>query len=205
MNTAKNNIEYQIKKQIKEREVAPSRDLWSEIELQKENKQVTSYMSWILAAACLVLTFGLGFVIFSNSSDREKSQNKEMTEVKNIPTQEKPFEEDVRKDQQSMYTYKMAAPERKDVSTKVINDVESSNVLAEQKYILPKKESAQVIVPQIPQIRSEKIIAQADSSKIPAKRKRYVDPSTLLFSVEHKDVIEKTKESNVASVNLNGK
>ena len=36
MNTSKNNIEYQIKKQIDEREIAPSRDLWSEIETQTQ-------------------------------------------------------------------------------------------------------------------------------------------------------------------------
>ena len=40
----------------------------------------------------------------------------------------------------------------------------------------------------------------------PVKKKKYVDPSTLLFSVEHKDVIEKTKDgSNVATIDLNAR
>ena len=34
MNTSKNKIEQQIKKQIEEREIAPTRDLWVEIENQ---------------------------------------------------------------------------------------------------------------------------------------------------------------------------
>jgi hypothetical protein len=48
-------------------------------------------------------------------------------------------------------------------------------------------------------------MAKSDSAKI-QKKKRYVDPSTLLFSVEHKDVIEKSKDgSNVATIDLNTK
>ena len=46
------------------------------------------------------------------------------------------------------------------------------------------------IVSQIPQVPAENIFAKTDSVKVQIKKKRYVDPSTLLFSVEHKDVIE---------------
>lgn len=203
MSTQKDNLEHQIKKQIEEREIAPSRDLWSEIELQKEKKS-TSYMSWAWAAACIVLAFGLGFVLFSNPSEKGKTQHTEIAEIKNDPVQEK-YSEEVHKNTEPVYADKNAIPEKKDVSTKIINEVQPSKVLAEQKQILPQKEGTQIIVPQLPKIKTEQIMAQADSSKIPAKRKKYVDPSTLLFSVEHKDVIEKTKESNVASVDLNGK
>lgn len=46
-------------------------------------------------------------------------------------------------------------------------------------------------------------MAKSDSVKVP-KKKRYVDPSTLLFSVENKEAIEKTKGgSNVAQIDLN--
>lgn len=204
MNTHRDSLEHQIKKQIEEREIAPSRDLWSEIELQKEQKKSRSYMTWVWAAASIVLAFGLGFVLFSNPSEKGKNQHTEIAEIKNMPAQEKSVE-DVNKDTEPVYADKNTNPEKKDISTKIIDEVQPSKVLAEQKQILPQKESTQMIVPQLPKIKTEQIIAQADSSKIPAKRKKYVDPSTLLFSVEHKDVIEKTKESNVASVDLNGK
>jgi hypothetical protein len=61
--------------------------------------------------------------------------------------------------------------------------------------------------PEIPQISNPKLLAKADSLKTPVKKKKYVDPSTLLFSVEHKDVIEKTKDgSNVATtIDLNAR
>ncbi|AZA52553.1 hypothetical protein [Chryseobacterium sp. G0201] len=204
MNTQKDNLEHQIKKQIEEREIAPSRDLWSEIELQKEQKKSTSYMSWVWAAACIVLAFGLGFVLFSNPSDKGKTQHTEIAEIKNDPAHEKSSEE-VHENTEPVYADKNTTPKNKDVSTKITDEVQPSKVLAEQKQILQQKEGLQMVFPQLPKIKTEQIMAQADSAKIPAKRKKYVDPSTLLFSVEHKDVIEKTKESNVASVDLNAK
>ncbi|ANF50867.1 hypothetical protein A0O34_10200 [Chryseobacterium glaciei] len=204
MSTHKDNLEHQIKKHIEEREITPSRDLWLEIELQKEQKKSTSYISRALAAACIVLAFGLGFVLFSNPSVKGKTQHTEIAEIKNEPTP-KESSEKVNKDTELVYADKNSVPENKDVSTKITDEVQPSKVLAEQKQILPQKEWLQMVVPQLPKIKTEQIMAQADSAKIPAKRKKYVDPATLLFSVEHKDVIEKTKESNVASVDLNAK
>ncbi|MEF9480416.1 hypothetical protein OWR28_24455 [Chryseobacterium sp. 1B4] len=65
MKTFKDNIEYQIKKQIDEREITPSRDLWSEIEFHNNsNRSPRLQMKWVLIAACLMLTFGLGAVLF---------------------------------------------------------------------------------------------------------------------------------------------
>ena len=67
------------------------------------------------------------------------------------------------------------------------------------------KENPSVIASQITLNSPTKIMAKSDSAKI-QKKKRYVDPSTLLFSVEHKDVIEKSKDgSNVATIDLNTK
>lgn len=204
MNAFKDNLEHHIKRQIEEREITPSRDLWSEIEAYKEQKDSKSYMNWAGLAACFVLVFGLGFLLFSNPSGKEKIQKREIAETKNTTTQEKPFE-DGHKDAEAIYADKNTSSENKEVSTKIPNEVQPSKMLAEQVQLLPKKEVPQIIVPQLPKIKTEQIMAQADSSKIPAKRKKYVDPSTLLFSVEHKDVIEKTKESNVATIDLNGK
>ncbi|RTZ50192.1 hypothetical protein EJ377_09625 [Chryseobacterium arthrosphaerae] len=85
-------------------------------------------------------------------------------------------------------------------------ETETISALAvdEKKVILKEAASDKKLVPI--QISNPKIIAKADSAKIPGKKKKYVDPSTLLFSVEHKDVIEKTKDgSNVATIELNTK
>ncbi|WP_426274689.1 hypothetical protein ACN9MN_10670 [Chryseobacterium sp. S-02] len=210
MNTFRDNLEHQIKKQLEERQITPSRDLWSEIELQKEKPHSKFRMNWILAAACTVLIFGLGFIIFSNPSEKNNAQNITITKVKDTSLQEKTSEKiDQNAISEAVYAGKKIIRENKEASTKIINKVQqTSNVLAEQVQKVPPKEEVQIIAPEIPKtsVPADKVMAQTeDASKAPVKRKKYVDPATLLFSVEHKDVIEKTKESNVATVDLNGR
>ena len=210
MNTFKDNLEDKIRKQIEEREITPSRNLWSEIELQKGTVQSKSKMSWILAAACIVLAFGLGFVLLSNPAEKKNIENAEIAEVKNQPAQEKtPEKFNENKTSEPVYAEKKVIQENKKTSAKIISEVrETPEVLAEQTQKLPERVEEKITVPEASNIPvpAVKTMAQSeDASKIPAKRKKYVDPATLLFSVEHKDVIEKTKESNVATVDLNGK
>lgn len=82
MKTFKDNIEFQIKKQIEERKIVPSRDLWSEIELHNNsNNSPKSKVNWFLVAACLMLTFSLGIALFFlNQSPEIKPQMVKVTE-----------------------------------------------------------------------------------------------------------------------------
>ncbi|WP_312900986.1 hypothetical protein [Chryseobacterium taichungense] len=204
MKTSKNTIEYQIRKQIEEREITPSRNLWSEIENHKE-KKISSKVNWFLIAACLILTFSLGIVLFFNQDNQITEKYKNITKVTKpgvqLPAQnefqEKPAELIIKNNEQKIAVKKTSTDHKKVLkeSPAVINDElpsiqqNSSHVIAE---ILPAEPA--------------KVIAQSDSTKMQVKKKPYVDPSTLLFSVEHKDVIEKTKgKSNVASIDLNEK
>lgn len=202
MNTFKNNLEYQIKKQIDEREVVPSRDLWSEIQAQTENtSSKKSNLNWVLLAACFVLVFGLGAVLFFNNKAEPKIQVAETVKTPSL------------KEESSVQPEKINSPE---IITK-----EDHGKLSQVKNI-PSEEKIEKAIPfknNLPLIKENpsgiashmtlnsptKIMAKADSVKI-QKKKRYVDPSTLLFSVEHKDVIEKSKDgSNVATIDLNTK
>jgi len=201
MNTFKNNLEYQIKKQIDEREITPSRDLWSEIEKQTQvvGDTQTKKINWFLVAACLVLMISLGAVLIFNenkSSDIQVAQKETVIkdpvakpELKNTP-------EIIQQTQERRKEVENVASTKSEMVSSEIN---------EEKQMLPIiKENSKEIAAQISQIPAEKIIAQADSAKVQVKKKRYVDPSTLLFSVEHKSVIEKSKDgSNVAKVDLN--
>ncbi|HAO06989.1 MAG TPA: hypothetical protein DCQ50_08375 [Chryseobacterium sp.] len=204
MNTTKNNIEHHIKKQISEREIAPSRNLWSEIETQSERKNSKTKINWYLVAACLVLTFSLGAVLFFNKENKETEKSEIVAEVKKPVIQNKKPEltvqspEIVRQKQTESVAIENIPTEKK-------NEVVESQIMVEQKQIPLTKENAPEIIGTISKIEPEKIMAKSDSAKTQGKRKRYVDPSTLLFSVEHKDVIMKTKESNVATIDLNGK
>lgn len=201
MNTFKNNFEYQIKKQIDEREIAPSRDLWSEIEKQTQvaGDTQTKKINWFLVAACLVLMISLGAVLIFNedkSSDIQVAQKETVvndpvakTEIKNTP-------EIIQQNHEKQNKAENLASSKPEMISPEIN---------EEKQTLPIiRENSKEIAAEISQIPAEKIIAKADSAKVQVKKKRYVDPSTLLFSVEHKSVIKKSKDgSNVAKVDLN--
>jgi len=203
MNTTKNTIEYHIKKQIAEREIKPSRDLWSEIEMQSAEKPSKTKVNWFLVAACLVLTFSLGAVLVFNKKDNDIVKPNVVAEVNNPKIQENitttvKAPELIRQNQKESVAIENISPEKK---IEIVNPP----IVTEKKELPLIKENASEIASNISKIPAEKIIAQTDSAKSPVKRKKYVDPSTLLFSVEHKDVIEKTKQSNVATIDLNGK
>jgi hypothetical protein len=200
MKTA-NPIERYIKKQIDEREIAPSRDLWSEIESQTVHRSPKkSKFNLILLAACFVLISGLGAVLFFNTE--EKSEAPMAETVKIIPAKKE----------------NSVQPEKINSETVILNQQEKlsgiKNISPEsqiEKEIPLKndrplsKESTPELGSPVIQNQPLKMIAKTDSVKV-HKKKRYVDPSTLLFSVEHKEVIEKSKDgSNVATIDLNSK
>lgn len=201
MNTSKNNLEYQIKKQIDEREITPSRNLWSEIETQTQvfEDSQTKKINWFLVAACFVLMFSLGAVLIFNEDQPEiQVVKKEIIkgQVANPEVQTSP--EIIQQNQEEFDKVENVA------STKPENITPEINV--EQQTLPIIKENPKEIAAHISQMPAGKILAKTDSIKIRAKKKRYVDPSTLLFSVEHKDVIENSKDgSNVAKVDLNSK
>ncbi|MDR3026765.1 hypothetical protein [Chryseobacterium sp.] len=203
MKTFKDNIEYQIKKQIEEREIAPSRDLWSEIDLQNNNNHRSKpKMNWFLVAACLMLTLSLGAVLFFLNQPSE-------IQPEIVKQTEKNTSEEIIKDPvQNNAPLVAKNNDKKEVkkTTPSQNKEEViSTVAIGQNKLIPREIT--VKKPEIPQISNPKLLAKADSLKTPVKKKKYVDPSTLLFSVEHKDVIEKTKDgSNVATtIDLNAR
>lgn len=205
MDSIKNNFENQIKKQIEEREITPSRDLWSEIENQTQNDRPRSKINWILVAACVILICSLGYVlVFYNKPGHSELQ----VAKKDNPTT------DVKKNTVEIIKQSpvLVAQDQKEPvaikDTKPVKETEMSEtpVFPEIKNTPIIKEDISGLASNITDVSPAKIIAKTDSSKTSGKRKRYVDPSTLLFSVEHKDVIEKTKgKSNVATIDLNGR
>ena len=203
MNTFKNNLEYQIKKQIEEREVTPSRDLWSEIQTQTENtSSKKSSLNWVLLAACFVLVFGLGAVLFLNKESEPKIQVAETVKTPSLK------EENVTAQPEKINSQEIIVKEDHGKLSQIKNipseeKVEKAVPVNNNLPLL--KENPSAIASHITLNSPTKIMAKADSVKT-QKKKRYVDPSTLLFSVEHKDVIEKSKDgSNVATIDLNTK
>ena len=203
MKTFKDNIEFEIKKQIDEREIAPSRDLWSEIDLQNNNNHHSrSKINWFLVAACLMLTLSLGAVLLFLNQPAEIHPEIVKQTRKNTS------EEIIKNPVQNNAPLAAQNDDKKEIKiTTPSQDKEEviSAVTIGQNKLIPRETTVKKL--EIPQVSNPNLLAKADSLKTPVKKKKYVDPSTLLFSVEHKDIIEKTKDgSNVATtIDLNAR
>ncbi len=206
MNTPKYNIEQEIKNQIDEREITPSRDLWAEIETQTANTGTSKpKLNWLLIAACLTMVFGLGFLLVNNTQ----------LEVPQIQVAEKTIQPEFSQPQQNIKTETSPLLTEKTEPVTIDKQIVTSpqqvkifnpEIVASKVEIPFIKEKQQISLIENTLNQSSTHIAKMDSAKIPTKRKKYVDASTLLFSVEHKDVIENSKGgSNVATIDLNTK
>ncbi|MCW3169356.1 hypothetical protein OMO38_12575 [Chryseobacterium sp. 09-1422] len=202
MNSFNNSFEKNIKKQIDERELTPSRDLWAEIQAQTENSSsMKSKFNWVYLAACFVVIFGLGAVLFLNNDDDPKIQ---MAEAVKTPS----LESETVAQPEIINSQEIITDQDQEKLTQVKNQPLQENVVHEiqtQPNLPLVKENPSEVASQIIQNSPAKIIAKSDSVQV-KKKKRYVDPSTLLFSIEHKEVIDKSKDgSNVATIDLNNK
>ncbi|MGA9212192.1 hypothetical protein [Kaistella sp.] len=205
MNTSKSNIEQQIKKQIDEREITPTRDLWAEIESKTSNQtSKKSKVNWFLVAACLALLFSLGVILIYNNDEIPPSQ---MVETKVQSEISQPTKNIIVEVSPRFTKKNETAPlKNKEVISPQETKISKPEVIASRTEIAFIKEKQKKDIIENAINPSSTSIAKIDSAKIPVKRKRFVDPSTLLFSVEHKDVIENSKDgSNVATIDLNSK
>lgn len=204
MKIIKSNIEQQIKKQIEERKIVPSRDLWSEIESQAVVKASKPSFNWLLIAACLILTFSLGAVLFFNQENKPEKQSETLVQVTKPAVQNpgEPVAQERHPESAIKSNKEKTAVEN--ISAGIEEQKQEPEAFAQQEEMPVIRRNSAQIISELSPIQPGRTIAQTDSAKVPVRKKKYVDPSTLLFSVEHKDVIEKTKgKSNVATIDLN--
>lgn len=204
MNSFNNNFEKQFKKQIDEREIAPSRDLWAEIQAQTENSvSGKSKFNWVLLAACFVLLFGLGAILFLNNDSEPKVNMAEKVDLPSLKQKNTLVQPEITNPQETVKNNqeeRFVQTENRSSESKIEKGIQIKNDLPLIKEN-PSEIASQIII----QNQPAKIMAKSDSVQV-KKKKRFVDPSTLLFSIEHKDVIEKSKDgSNVATIDLNNK
>ncbi|HCD9236712.1 TPA: hypothetical protein NEG48_003753 [Elizabethkingia anophelis] len=195
-------LENYIKNQLEKREINPSRNLWADIRLDldeapKKNKKNT--VIWLAAASVILLCSVAGIFIFKNDRQNrnpiiaKQTQPVNSSEPKEISTPETNIKTDsvLRKEspvqnlaqQQSAPAKTEKTPKQKTLPKTIITPVE--------------KIDAAIPVPQNQLVKTEETKEQT------VKKKKYVDPKILLFSVENREAIEKTKDgSNVASVEI---
>ncbi|MCT3759522.1 hypothetical protein HZQ19_16275 [Elizabethkingia anophelis] len=195
-------LENYIKNQLEKREINPSRNLWADIRLDldeapKKNKKNT--VIWLAAASVILLCSVAGIFIFKNDRQNrnpiiaKQTQPVNSSEPKEISTPETNIKTDsvLRKEspvqnlaqQQPAPAKAEKTPKQKTLPKTIITPVE--------------KIDAAIPVPQNQLVKTEETKEQT------VKKKKYVDPKILLFSVENREAIEKTKDgSNVASVEI---
>lgn len=195
-------LENYIKNQLEKREINPSRNLWADIRLDldeapKKNKKNT--VIWLAAASVILLCSVAGIFIFKNDRQNrnpiiaKQTQPVNSSEPKEISTPESNIKTDsvLRKEspvqnlaqQQPAPAKAEKTPKQKTLPKTIITPVE--------------KIDAAIPVPQNQLVKTEETKEQT------VKKKKYVDPKILLFSVENREAIEKTKDgSNVASVEI---
>ncbi|MDV3753900.1 hypothetical protein CMU20_02580 [Elizabethkingia anophelis] len=195
-------LENYIKNQLEKREINPSRNLWADIRLDldeapKKNKKNT--VIWLAAASVILLCSVAGIFIFKNDRQNrnpiiaKQTQPVNSSEPKEISTPETNIKTDsvLRKEspvqnlaqQQPAPAKTEKTPKQKTLPKTITTPVE--------------KIDAAIPVPQNQLVKTEETKEQT------VKKKKYVDPKILLFSVENREAIEKTKDgSNVASVEI---
>lgn len=205
-----NNIEKQIKDQIEQREIAPSKNLWEAIEQEihiEQPKKSNNNIIWMVAASFVIL-FGIGFIFMNtpneekptivkteNSIPAQKVNNQE--ENLNITSPQK-LENSVKKEE-NINSQKIA-------ETKTINSIEPSKTISPAP--LDIKLNTQELQKERENISKNTLALGQDSTKTKSKvvRKKYTDANALLFSVENKDAIKETKDgSNVAKIEFEKK
>lgn len=202
MNTPKYNIEHQIKQEIEDREMVPTRDLWTEIESQLPGRKKNRNISWFLAAACLTLMITTGFIFIKND---ESSLPPKIVEKKAASDILLPTPIQLKKEETPLLVEKKTAPDLirnpKIFDNNAISSSKTGLAESNMKEVQNQNKTSETEFKD-----NSKTIALLDSGKVSPIKKRFVDPSTLLFSVEHKEVIQKSKEgTNVATIDLNSK
>ena len=204
MKNSNNQFEQEFKNQLDEREILPTRDLWSEIENQTENLiPKKNKINWYLLAACLLLMFSLSVVLLFNNEEKIQPQLAEISikpENPTIKTSEETQTSPVLTTQNEIVKIK----ENK-ISPTEKSELVKPQIKNEEINLPLIKENPKLVFAK-PILQNSNSLAKIDSAAFQKKKKKYVDASTLLFSVEHRDLIEKTKEGrDVATIDLNTK
>lgn len=216
----KNNdkISNYIKDDLENRELNPSHDAWDRIQARMDvapSPQKSNYKWWLSAAVVALFTVTTSVYLFSNQSKND--QPKEF-----VNHQEKSNSEKVQLDSNTIHSSEsiLANNEKIDSSKKEVEiqtQEEKKPIQHGKVQVAINEESQQVemafptkkeaIVEKKEDLKSEaqpkKNIAAnttLDSVKVNKKKKNFVDPNMLLYSIENKENLKESNQSRVVSI-----
>ncbi|MDH0659863.1 MULTISPECIES: hypothetical protein [Empedobacter] len=215
----KNNdkISNYIKDDLENRELNPSHDAWDRIQARMDvapSPQKSNYKWWLSAAVVALFTVTTSVYLFSNQSKND--QPKEF-----VNHQEKSNSEKVQLDSNTIHSSEsiLANNEKIDSSKEIeAQPQEEKKPIQHGKVQVAINEESQQVEMAFPtkkeaiaekkeELKSEaqpkKNIAAnttLDSVKVNKKKKNFVDPNMLLYSIENKENLKESNQSRVVSI-----
>ena len=214
----KNNdkISNYIKNDLENRELNPSHDAWDRIQARMDvapSPQKSNYKWWLSAAVVALFTVTTSVYLFSNQSKND--QPKEF-----VNHQEKSNSEKVQLDSNTIHSSEsILANNEKINSSKEIEaqpQEEKKPIQHGKVQVAINEESQQVEMAfptkkeavaekkeELKEAQPKKNIAAnttLDSVKVNKKKKNFVDPNMLLYSIENKENLKESNQSRVVSI-----
>ncbi|WP_312356187.1 hypothetical protein [Empedobacter sp.] len=216
----KNNdkISNYIKNDLENRELKPSHDAWDRIQARMDvapSPQKSNYKWWLSAAVVALFTVTTSVYLFTN-----QSKNDEPKELVNHQEQNNP--QQIQSDSNTVHSSEsiLANNEKIDSSKKEVEiqpQEEKKPIQHGKVQVAINEESQQVemafptkkeaIAEKKEDLKSEaqpkKNIAAnttLDSVKVNKKKKNFVDPNMLLYSIENKENLKESNQSRVVSI-----
>ncbi len=216
----KNNdkISNYIKDDLENRELKPSHDAWDRIQARMDvapSPQKSNFKWWLSAAVVALFTVSTSIYLFTN-----QSKNDEPKELVNHQEQNNP--QQIQSDSNTVHSSEsiLANNEKIDSSKKEVEiqpQEEKKPIQHGKVQVAINEESQQVemafptkkeaIAEKKEELKSEaqpkKNIAAnttLDSVKVNKKKKNFVDPNMLLYSIENKENLKESNQSRVVSI-----
>ncbi len=216
----KNNdkISNYIKDDLENRELNPSHDAWDRIQARMDvapSPQKSNFKWWLSAAVVALFTVSTSIYLFSNQSKDNESKEFVNHQEQNNPQQ-------IQSDSNTVHSSEsiLANNEKIDSSKKEVEiqtQEEKKPIQHGKVQVAINEESQQVemafptkketIVEKKEDLKSEaqpkKNIAAnttLDSVKVNKKKKNFVDPNMLLYSIENKENLKESNQSRVVSI-----
>ena len=215
----KNNdkISNYIKDDLENRELNPSHDAWDRIQARMDvapSPQKSNFKWWLSAAVVALFTVSTSIYLFTNQSKDDQPKEFVNHQEQNNPQQ-------IQSDSNAIHSSEsiLANNEKIDSSKEVeikpqedkkpiqhgkvqvaINEESQQVEMAfpkKKEAIVEKKEDLKSEVPQ-----KKTIVANTtlDSVKVNKKKKNFVDPNMLLYSIENKENLKESNQSRVVSI-----
>ena len=216
----KNNdkISNYIKDDLENRELNPSHDAWDRIQARMDvapSPQKSNFKWWLSAAVVALFTVSTSIYLFSNQSKDDQPKEFVNHQEQNNPQQ-------IQSDSNAIHSSEsiLANNEKIDSSKKEVEiqtqeekkpiqhgkvQVAINEESQQVEMAFPKKKEAIVekkedLKSEVPQKKTIVANTTLDSVKVNKKKKNFVDPNMLLYSIENKENLKESNQSRVVSI-----